>query len=296
MVLINLLLPCILFLASGSLILATCNGHQELCSRQYSDVSFVGAHNSPFVGCLPQQNQEWSVTQQLNNGIRFLQGQTHRAPITGSLNFCHTSCFLENAGKVTHFLRKVKTWLDVNPNEVVTLLITNGDSVPIADFDSTFNRSGITHYAYIPPISPLAINAWPTLQELINAGTRLIVFLDSGANVTEVPYILDEFEYYFETPYDQTDCTFSQCKIDRPSNASASGRMYLVNHTLNINLLNTGILVPDRDAAATTNSLASIDAQAHLCSSLYSRKPNVMLLDFVDKGDVIGAQNVLNAL
>ncbi|KAK9372295.1 PLC-like phosphodiesterase [Lipomyces chichibuensis] len=296
MVLIKCLLPGIIFLASGSLALTTCNGHEELCSRQYSNVSFIGAHNSPFVGCLPQQNQEWSVTRQLDNGIRFLQGQTHRAPVTGSLNFCHTSCFLENAGTVTQFLRTVKSWLDIHHNEVVTLLITNGDSVPIAEFDSAFNSSGIRDYAYIPPVSPLAMNDWPTLQDLINAGTRLIVFLDYGANVTEVPYILEEFEYYFETPYDQTDCTFSQCRIDRPSKASASGRMYLVNHTLNIDLLNTGILVPDRDGAATTNSLAAIEAQTDLCSSLYGRRPNVMLLDFVDKGDIIGTQNKLNAL
>ncbi|KAK9328704.1 PLC-like phosphodiesterase [Lipomyces starkeyi] len=296
MVLINLLLPCLLFLTSGLMVQAACNGHDELCTRQYSNVSFVGAHDSPFVGPLPQQNQGWSVTEQLDNGVRFLQGQTHRAPIIGTLNFCHTSCFLENAGTVRDFLTTVKTWLDANPNEVVTLLIVNGDFVPITDFENEFDGSGITNYTYIPPVSPLAINAWPTLQELITAGTRLVVFLDYGADISKVPYILDEFAYFFETPYSQTDPTFSQCKIDRPSNATASGRMYLVNHTLNVNPLDLGILIPDRDNAATTNSPASIEAQANLCSALYGRNPNVMLLDFVDQGDVIGAENGLNSL
>ncbi|KAK9366237.1 PLC-like phosphodiesterase [Lipomyces kononenkoae] len=295
MVLINLL-AFLLLLRLGTLVQAACNGHDELCNRQYSNVSFVGAHDSPFVGPLPQQNQGWSVTEQLDNGIRFLQGQTHHEPFTGSLNFCHTSCFLEDAGPVADYLATVKNWLDANPDEVVTLLIVNGDSVPVADFASEFDHSGIVSYTYVPPISPLFIDAWPTLQEMITAGTRLVVFLDSGADASQVPYILDEFAYFFETPYDQTDPTFSQCKIDRPSNATAAGRMYLVNHTLNINLLDTGILIPDRDDACTTNSLASIEAQANLCSGIYGRNPNVILLDFVDQGEAIPAENMLNSL
>ncbi|KAK9235885.1 PLC-like phosphodiesterase [Lipomyces kononenkoae] len=281
---------------SSTLAQAACNGHDELCNRQYSNVSFVGAHDSPFVGPLPQQNQGWSLLEQLDNGIRFLQGQTHREPFTGSLNFCHTSCFLEDAGPVRDYLLTVKTWLDANPNEVVTMLIVNGDFLPVTDFASEFDNSGITNYTYVPPISPLSIDAWPTLQEMITAGTRLVVFLDYGANVSTVPYILDEFAYFFETPYDQTDPNFSQCKVDRPTNATAAGRMYLVNHTLNINLLDLGILIPDRDDAATTNSVASIEAQANLCAGLYGRNPNVMLLDFVDQGEAIPAEDMLNSV
>lgn len=35
---------------------------------------------------------------------------------------------------------------------------------------------------------------WPTLGQLINNGTRVVVFLDSGADVTSVPFILPEFQ------------------------------------------------------------------------------------------------------
>lgn len=48
-----------------------CNGFVEFCQRKYSNITHVGAHNSPFVrpGNLAS-NQELDVTTQLNDGIR----------------------------------------------------------------------------------------------------------------------------------------------------------------------------------------------------------------------------------
>lgn len=119
--------------------------------------------------------------------------------------------------------------------------------------------------------------------------------VDYGADTAKVDYILDEFAYYFETPYDVTDASFSDCSIDRPAGAAATGRMYIVNHFLDVDIF--GIKVPDRLHAAKTNAATgegSIGAQASECEALYHRAPNVVLADFVDKGDVIEAQDDLN--
>jgi hypothetical protein len=163
---------------SGVFAQTACNGHTEYCSRKYSNVTQVGAHDSPFVGGFPWDNQDWNITQQLNYGIRFLQGQTHKND-AGELDLCHTSCLLEDGGSLVSFLEAIKTWLDANTNEVVTLLLTNGDSLDISVFDAAFNSSGITSYAFVPSSSPntLSIDDWPTLQELMDAGTRLVIFL-----------------------------------------------------------------------------------------------------------------------
>lgn len=115
--------------------------------------------------------------------------------------------------------------------------------------------------------------------------------------MSSVPYILDEFAYYFETPYDVTDSTFSDCSINRPAGASADGRMYIVNHFVDRDIL--GIDIPDRDAAAATNAVSgtgSIGAQAQLCEGLYGRAPNGIWLDWTDLGDPIGAQNAINGV
>ena len=99
---------------------------------------------------------------------------------------------------------------------------------------------------------------------------------DYNADTSSVAYILDEFSYYFETPYDETNASFPDCTIDRPSGASADGRMGLVNHMLHIEIL--GIQIPNQAAADTTNSVDSIDAQAAICEGLYGRTPNVVLV------------------
>ena len=172
----------------------------------------------------------------------------------------------------------------------------NGDNVDVSMFDTAYTSSGLKSYAYTPPSSPLTLDAWPTLQELITAGTRLVAFLDAGADAS-IPYILDEFTYFFETPYDTTDPKFPQCTIDRPPGATADGRMYIVNHFLDVSI--GGIDVPDREALNTTNAATgtgSIGAQADLCIGLYGRAPVGVLVDFFDQGDVFAAQDALNGL
>lgn len=165
-----------LLFASARLALAAsvCNGHAEFCSRQFSNVTEIGSHDSAFVGTFLTDNQGISVTDQLNSGIRFLQAQTH--DFLGDLYLCHTSCFELNVGPLTDYLSTIKTWMDSNPNEVITLLLVNGDDVSVSDFGSAMQSSGLSTYAYTPP-SQLSMDEWPTLGELIDAGTRLVMFL-----------------------------------------------------------------------------------------------------------------------
>lgn len=73
-----------------------------------------------------------------------------------------------------------------------------------------------------------------------------------------------------------TDSTFSSCAVDRPSGASPDGRMYLVNHFLDVDIL--GIDIPDETAASTTNGETSIMAQVDECDALYDRYPNFILV------------------
>ncbi|EFX02694.1 hypothetical protein CMQ_2623 [Grosmannia clavigera kw1407] len=273
----------------------SCNGSPDLCDRLYSNVAYVGSHDSAFVGILPTQNQYISVADQLSLGVRFLQAQSHNK--NGVIELCHTTCAEEDAGTLATYLASVKTFLDDNPNEVVTLLLTNGDSIAIADYGTVFTAAGLDTYAYAPSGTP-ALADWPTLGALISSGKRLIVFMDYHADRTKVDYILSEFTFIYETPYDTTDADFPECTIDRPSGGSATGRMGLVNHFLDvdINLFGNDILVPDATAASTTNSLSSITAQANLCLNEHGRLPNFILLDFINKGNAIAAQNQLNGL
>ena len=112
-----------------------------------------------------------------------------------------------------------------------------------------------------------------------------------------MPYILDEFAYFFEDAFDTTDPSFPNCSVNRPPGASAAGRMYIANHFLD-DAIGT-VDVPGRVDASKTNAatgVGSIGAQAATCSALYGRNPNCVLVDFEDQGHVFVAQNALNGL
>ncbi|KAF2149062.1 PLC-like phosphodiesterase [Myriangium duriaei CBS 260.36] len=273
-----------------------CNGNAALCSRSYSNVSFVGTHDSAFNGNGPADNQDVGVATQLNAGIRFLQAQVH--DWFGTLTMCHTNCLILDKGSLAAYLAPIKTFLDNNPNEVVTLLLVNGDNSPVSMFASVFESTGLQQYAYIPPANPLPIGQWPTLAQMIAKGTRLVAMLDSGANAATVPFLLDEFTYYFETEFDVTDTSlFQKCDINRPAGATYTGRMGIVNHFRDVDIF--GVAIPDRLQAGQTNAISgtnSIGQQASACVQAYGRWPNCVLVDWYDMGDVFGAQRMMNGL
>ncbi|KDQ53667.1 hypothetical protein JAAARDRAFT_420469 [Jaapia argillacea MUCL 33604] len=275
-----------------------CNGRPELCDRSYGNITFIGAHDSFAYSADPfalARDQEVSITRQLNLGVRLLQAQAHEED--GVLHFCHTSCSLFDGGTVEAYLTTVRTFLTANPNEVLTLLFTNPDGLSYADlWDPAFQASGIADLAYIPPTVPVKQSDWPTLGELIDSGKRVVVFLDAGASDgSTVDYILPEFQMIWETPYGYTNPSFP-CSVDRiKGTLSVEDHMYMINHSLNFNLFDAGLIISDPEQASTTNGVKSILANAYGCSHFADgRAPNFVLLDFVNKGQPFAAADILN--
>jgi hypothetical protein len=176
-------------------------------------------------------------------------------------------------GPLLDYLKKVKTWLDGNPNEgitsilksltvVITILFTNPDGINVTTWADDFTKAGISDMAYIPPFNntPNDTLSWPTLSTMITSGKRVVIFLDSKADTTLVPWILDEFTFMWETP---------------------TGRLAVVNHFLDTALPND-ILIPDRGQLEVTNGVSgegSLGFQAENCAGIYGRYPNFMLVD-----------------
>ncbi|KAJ7155080.1 PLC-like phosphodiesterase [Mycena filopes] len=294
---------CLVASALGSAVPAkratVCNGNAALCERSYGNTTFMGSHDSFAFSSDPfalARDQEVNVPAQLGLGVRLLQAQAHLN--NGVIHFCHTSCALFDGGTVLAYLQTVKTWLDANPNEVLTLLFTNPEGLSIPDvWAPAFEQSGIASLAYIPPTNPMPQSAWPTLGSMIDAGTRVVVFLDAGADGSDggvVPYILPEFTMIWETPFSVTDSSFP-CSVDRISGTPAD-HMYMINHSLNLDIF--GIIVSDPEQAPTTNGVTSILAHANGCVSFSqgNRLPSFVLLDFVNLGQGLAAVNQLNGL
>jgi len=274
-----------------------CNGKAELCGRSYGNITFVGAHDSFAFSKDPlalSRDQEVDIPSQLKLGVRMLQAQAHAKG--GDLHFCHTSCTLFDGGKVVDYLKLVKTFLDQNPKEVLTLLFTNPENISLKDkWLPAFKDSGIADLAFVPPNLPVKRSDWPTLGDMIDKGKRVVVFMDANADTTQVDFILPEFDMIWETPFSVTDPKFP-CKVDRITGPlSPEDHMHLINHSLNKNVLKTGVIISDRTDAEKTNGLDSINANVAGCEQFAAGKaPNFLLLDWVNVGNGFKAADKLN--
>jgi len=275
---------CLPFFADALNIRATtCNGNAALCNRSYGNITYVGAHDSYAVGTNNiAANQDRNVTQQLTDGIRLLQVQAHNS--SGQIELCHTDCALYDGGTLQNYLSTVKTWLDSNPNDVVSLLIVNIDNLPVSQYASVFTAAGVVSLSYSPPSASIPASGWPTLSSMIAAGTRLVTFMDNAADFTTVPYIIDEFTNIWESAFDITDPALFNCQVNR-SKADTSTSMFLINHFLDNIVL--GALIPDVTQANVTNAVSgvgSLGLEVSTCVSLYNRSPNFLLVDYYEAG------------
>ncbi|KAG6911603.1 hypothetical protein DXG01_011906 [Tephrocybe rancida] len=262
-----------------------CNGHAELCAKGYGLVSYVGTHDSYAIqnGAFGfAVNQDQSITTQLNDGVRMLQVQAHLQ--SGVIRLCHTSCSLYDGGTFEDYLKTVKTWLNANPNEVLSILIVNIDNAPASTYGTIYTAAGVDTLSYAPETSPLQASAWPTLGAMIDSGKRLVTFMDNQADLTAVPYIIDEFTNVWETAFNVIDANLFDCTVNRTKGDTAT-QMYLINHFLDKTLL--GQPVPDVDNANITNAATgagSLGEQVNTCIAANSRAPNFLLVDFYEYG------------
>ena len=162
----------------------SCNGAPELCTTLYSAVSSaIGSHDSAFIGPLPQQNQNVRPSQQLERGARMMQVQTHKGRADENIvHMCHTDCFLEDAGPLSDWLLEIRQFMETpgRENDVVTVLLTNPEGIPMSAYDAAFKLSGLDKLVFVPGQNeavPLNLKSWPTLGTMIQAGKRIVVFI-----------------------------------------------------------------------------------------------------------------------
>ncbi|CAE6428364.1 unnamed protein product [Rhizoctonia solani] len=264
-----------------------CNGYSELCTKTFGNVTYIGTHNSYSVGSNNlAANQDYDVTQQLTDGIRMLQVQAHLQ--NGAIRLCHTSCLLMDGGLFTDYLKKVKTWLDSNPNEVISILVVNIDNQPASSFAAIYQAASMVDLSYAPPTKSVTADQWPTLGTLIDSGKRVLTFMDNSADFTTVPYLIDEFSNIWETPYNVVENSFP-CTLNR-TDGTAEGKMGLSNHFLDkyASVLGIQSLVPDKDSLNQTNAVSgagSLGQEAQTCAALNGKQQTFFLVDYYNYGE-----------
>jgi hypothetical protein len=306
----------------------TCNGYAQLCNRPLDQVAFAGTHNSMSAADSPGwyiANQDRDVGEQLQDGIRLFKISTHygvqdsaghvRTNLTaegkrlnrvadkltpqarealqrlgqavglGSLRngkrgiyLCHTLCEL-GATRMINFLVTIRRFLEVNPNQVIILF--DEDYVDERDLQTAFKQSGLFPYlATLNRGKPL-----PTLGQLIRSDHKVLVFAQkppSGA----YPWDMNAFTWIQDTPLGARKPAQFSCRLNR---GEITNPLMMMNNWADIFPPR-----PSPNVPLVTRSF--ILHRARQCVAQGRPSPTLILTDFYNRGDVIGAVRSLNRL
>lgn len=254
-----------------------CNGHPGLCDRRFDEVAFAGAHNAMSNAddgwLLP--NQIHGMADQLAQGVRVFLVDTHE--YQGAFWLCHEYCEL---GKIplVDALRIFADFMDANPNEVLALVVQNG--ISNAATEAAFVESGLVRYVYAHP----AGSPWPTLREMIEAGTRLLVMAEASG--PPPAWYHDAYELSWDTPYSFASEADFSCRLNR---GSAANDLFQVNHWLS-----TPFSAPEN--GERVNRFEVLWPRVEQCRAEAGRIPNFVAIDFVSIGDLVAVVDRLNGL
>ncbi|KAJ2453794.1 hypothetical protein EV183_001991 [Coemansia sp. RSA 2336] len=269
-----------------------CNGYSELCDRGYDKVAYATTHNAYATGDNIAANQNKGVREQLDAGIRgfMLDLQKQDSDPMNSPYLCHSSCTLLNAGKAVDTLKDIKTYMDANSDEVITIFLENAASFSAVDVAQIFKDSGLDKYAFAANTS--SEFTWPSLSQMISVDKRLVIFDDRSTDTKAVPWLLLEGDYVVQTSYSVASGTSFNCQPNtqvRP--------LWVMNHFVytDYSILNLNFERPAPNKASTVNTRASIVGQANQCGSA-GHFPNFVTVDFYDVGDIFPAVADINGV
>lgn len=267
-----------------------CNGSQALCNRSYDQVRYVTTHNAManttdgWIG----PNQHLDVPAQLRAGVHGLMLDTYRAGSTNQFDqvqvpdaepdaafLCHALCTL---GKqpLAEGLAEIRAFLDEYPGEVVTLIIESYLSHTLTA--AAFDEAGLTPYAYVH-----TADAWPTLGQMIDAGTRLVVLQDRTVDPL-YPWLMNVWSHAFETHYSAATPGDFSCAMNR---GTAGNDLFIFNHFL------TGVFgAPELAEQVNYNPLLA--ERINECEAQRATPANFITVDFVDIGDAVATVSALN--
>ncbi|KAJ1911416.1 hypothetical protein H4219_005947 [Mycoemilia scoparia] len=317
-----------------------CNGYKSLCQKRYDQVSSLCTHNSfAYKKISPLSNQDLDFSAQLESGVRAFMLDLHKPALTQVENFidglgkeifgekreygasdqaenntsgrnaihlCHANCVLLDMGRLYTHLETFKKFLDDNPREIITFIIENFDDFPATRIEKDFQRSGLDKYVFTPKSEAQnqdGTYSWDTLESMINADKRLVVFTDKGADTKSVKWLLPEWEYVTETPFKNIiNKTELSCDADRPADHGMHP-LYVLNHFSykESKILNVDFSVPqpkEEVEKSKFNDIESFRKHISVCKQKWGDAtiPNYLAVDWFEVGDGLQAVAEINGV
>lgn len=254
-----------------------CNGHMELCTRRFDEVTFPGTHNamSNADDGWFNPNQQHPIVTQLENGIRALLLDTHYWMKDAYL--CHGLCDAGNK-PLAEALDEIALFLKGHPREVVALLFE--DHISSEDTVAALEASGLAGRTFTSD----AEGRWPTLGELVASGRQVFV---SAQNAGPPPdWYHRQWDVAWDTDYGQLDVSKFDCE---PNRGDPKNDLLLVNHWL-------GGKGPRSARAERANEASVLRARLQQCLDEAGRFPNFVAVDYYNIGDLFVAIDEINGV
>ena len=263
---------------------AQCNGSIDLCSKQYNEVAYLTTHNafnSDEDGLL-FPNQTHNIASQLNDDVRALMIDVYDHFGTPT---AYHSVFMLGTIPLSDIFNDIKTFLDNNPNEVVTIILEC--YVTANDIEDEINQSGLSSYLYTHNNSI----GWLTLQNMIDNDNRLVIFSDVDDASSSQNWYHYVWDYAAETHYSVGTINDFTCDFNR---GDPLNDLFIFNHFVTDANLGYGLYNESNDVNANPFFIT----RAQNCQNQTNKFPNFVTVDYYELGDglaVVEELNILNA-
>nr|XP_019704319.1 PI-PLC X domain-containing protein At5g67130 [Elaeis guineensis] len=260
-------------------------------SLPFNKYAYLTTHNSFAIDGEPSHtgvprvtitNQEDTVTQQLNNGVRALMLDTY--DLKDDVWLCHSSggkCYDITAFEpAIDTMKEIEAFLSTNPSEIVTLILEDYVQAPNG-LTKVFNESGLLEYWF--PVSNMPQNGedWPLVRDMVSNNHRLIVFtsIKSKQDTEGIAY---QWNYMVENQYGDGGMKAGTCfnRAESSTLSDTSKSLVLVNYFRTI---------PDKSRTCVDNS-ADLINMLHTCyGATGNRWANFVAVNYYKRSEGGGA-------
>ncbi|RDY07810.1 PI-PLC X domain-containing protein, partial [Mucuna pruriens] len=179
-------------------------------SLPFNKYAFLTTHNAFAIHGEPSHtgmprvtitNQEDTVTQQLNNGVRGLMLDTY--DFDGDVWLCHS--FKGHCHDFTAFepavdtLKEIAAFLSANPKEIITLILEDFVKTP-KGLTKVFTDAGLMKFWFPVSRMPKQGGDWPLVSDMVAKNQRLLVFT-SVMSKEQSEGIAYQWNYIVENQY-----------------------------------------------------------------------------------------------